>query len=66
MASALIRAGLDHGREAVNLGRIAICEQSSDHKRYWLAAEALLQARDLLSVHPHNWQGCRFDVPLPD
>src|SRR5262249_16934749 len=37
MASALIRAGLDHGREAVNLGRIAICEQSSDHTRYWLA-----------------------------
>ena len=40
MAAALVRAAADHGRDAVNLRLIAICEQGSDHNRYWLAVEA--------------------------
>jgi len=64
MAAALVNAAADHGAEAVNLGRIAICEQSSDQKRYWLAVEALLQVRDLQSAHPHGWRGCR-SLPNP-
>ena len=59
MAAALVNAAADHGAEAVNLGCIAICEQSSDQKRYWLVVEALLQVRDLQSADPHGWQGCR-------
>jgi O-acetyl-ADP-ribose deacetylase (regulator of RNase III) len=47
MAASLVRAAADHGTVAVNLRRIAIWEQSSDHNRYWLAVEALLQVRDL-------------------
>jgi hypothetical protein len=51
MASALVRAAVDHGTEArdlPNLRRIVICEpQRDDPKRYWLAIEAVLQARDL-------------------
>ena len=58
MAEMLLRAAADHSREAVNLHRIAICEQSSDHNRYSLAVEALLQARDLQNGHPHAWLGC--------
>ena len=58
MAAALARAAADHGGDAVNLRRIAICEQSSDHNRYWLAVEALLQACDLENGHPHAWLGC--------
>ena len=58
MAAALVRAAADHGSDAVNLRRITICEQSSDHNRYWLAVEALLQARDLQGAHPHAWLGC--------
>jgi O-acetyl-ADP-ribose deacetylase (regulator of RNase III) len=34
MASALIEAAADHGADAMNLRRIAVCEQSSDHARY--------------------------------
>ena len=56
MARALINAAADHGGDAVNLRRIAICEQSSDHMRYWLAVEALLQLRDLSHAHPHAWR----------
>jgi len=58
MAAALVRAAADHGRDAVNLRLIAICEQGSDHNRYWLAVDALLQARDLQNGHPHAWLGC--------
>jgi O-acetyl-ADP-ribose deacetylase (regulator of RNase III) len=63
MAAALVSAAADHGTEAVNLCQIAICEQGSDHSRYWLAVEALLQTRDLWHVHPHGWQGCRSEPP---
>src|SRR5260370_40422265 len=45
MAAALVLAAADHGSDAVNLRRIAICEQSSDHNPYWMAVQALLQAR---------------------
>jgi hypothetical protein len=51
-ARALISAAADHGADAVNLRSIAICEQSSDHARYWLAVEALLQVRDLSQTQP--------------
>ena len=51
-ARALVNAAADHGADAVNLRRIAICELSSDHTRYWLAVEALLQVRDLLHTQP--------------
>src|SRR5579859_1424929 len=40
----LIEAAADHGADAMNLPRIAVCEQSSDLARYLLAVEALLQA----------------------
>lgn len=50
MAAALVRAAADHGSQALNPRRIAICEQSSDHKRYWLALEPLLQTRALRQV----------------
>lgn len=56
MARALISAAADHGDHAVNLHRIAVCEQSSDHSRYLLAIEALFQVRDLLQAHPHTWR----------
>ena len=41
MVASLVRAAVDHDAEAVNLQRIAICEQNSDPKRYSLAVEAL-------------------------
>jgi len=53
-ARALINAAADHGADAVNLRRIAICELSSDHARYWLAVEALLQVRDLSHTQPYD------------
>jgi O-acetyl-ADP-ribose deacetylase (regulator of RNase III) len=34
MTIALVKAAADHGASAVNLQRIAICEQSSDHVRH--------------------------------
>jgi O-acetyl-ADP-ribose deacetylase (regulator of RNase III) len=60
MAAALVRAPADHGADAVNLRRIAICEASSDPNRHLLAVESLLQTRDLRDAHPHAWAGCRF------
>lgn len=60
MAAALAKAAIDHGTAAVNLRSIAICEQSSDHSRYWLAVEALLEARDLMAAHPHDWHDCHL------
>jgi O-acetyl-ADP-ribose deacetylase (regulator of RNase III) len=53
-ARALISAAADHGVDAVNLRRVAICELSSDHARYWLAVEALLQVRDLSHTQPYD------------
>jgi hypothetical protein len=58
----MMNAAADHGGKATSLQRIAICEQRSDQKRYWLAVDALLQRRDLELAHPHSWQGCRFDA----
>lgn len=63
MAEALVRAAADHGADAVNLRRIAICEQSSEPTRFKLAVEALLQARDLSVAHPHTWEDCRLAPP---
>jgi hypothetical protein len=60
MAEMLLRAAADHGPESVNLGRVVICEQASDPRRYPLAMQALLQVRDLWAAHPHNWHGCGF------
>jgi hypothetical protein len=55
MASALVRAAVEHGtqaRDLRNLRRIVICEpQRDDPKRYWLAVEAVLQARHLQAAH---------------
>jgi hypothetical protein len=53
-ARALISAAADHGADAVNLRRVAICALSSDHARYWLAVEALLQVRDLSHTQPYD------------
>jgi O-acetyl-ADP-ribose deacetylase (regulator of RNase III) len=66
MASALIRAAIDHGTAAVNLRRIGVCEQSSDHDRYWLALEALLQteiSRRVIRSMGRLWQGDRGARP---
>jgi O-acetyl-ADP-ribose deacetylase (regulator of RNase III) len=41
MAGILVRAAADHGTDAANLRRIAICEQSSDPHRYSLAVRGL-------------------------